>query len=833
MNSGVSDDTGDLDLSALRESVRRASDRPANGQTEASNVDSRRDGPGDEHASSTDDDRVVQSPATPTDRGVLDARSEAARIREEAREQGAMIISEMREQAQYESSRIVEHGKAQIQAEFRRVSDAERSRIRQGDSAKLVVTGLMGDDGPSADLVGVAEDARALAALLTSRTLSPPVAIGLYGPWGSGKTFFMRQVESNVAELTESDALGQEFCSNVAHVWFNAWHYAEGNLWASLVDQIFSVLGERPSHYRGRVQGAIEKLAGAEEITNAARARVEDAEARVGVADAAVAEARLRRDDAVARASKLRATDLWATIELTSDEQGLESKVGEAARELGIPFLASTTRQLWTTTRSVAEAARRARVLAGTGGFKSPLAFACYALVAVAVASVVLASVLRSSSAWAGTATLIVGQAAAIAASATTFIRNYLDSAERLLAPAEALQRSLEVRADEARSALAGELAELERCAANAEIELRDANRALLDARANEAVARTEQQSLTGTRLLRAYLKERADSTDYRSYLGVVALAQRDLSDLAELMQAASEDRENDLDRIILYVDDLDRCDPQTVADVLEAIHLLLAFPLFVVMVGVSPHWLEQALQHRHAVLLSASAPTSDHTSTATAADYLEKVFQLTYTLRPLNEVQAGALLLGMAADMQTKITQAGESAQTPPQPEEPVTRAGNGPSRSARELASALALQQRELVQLEVVASLVSSSPRRAQRFLNLYLVLRARFSASDEDNHALVLAAALAVGLPKALQRYLEQPWGQDASQSAEQDVFARLDHELVQDAAEFQRLNAFKGVRGMLDKTLKHQDLLVWLDRMWSYLPLGFQPKVPGVE
>ena len=38
-----------------------------------------------------------------------DARHEAARIREEAREQGATIIAEMREQAQSEATRIVEH----------------------------------------------------------------------------------------------------------------------------------------------------------------------------------------------------------------------------------------------------------------------------------------------------------------------------------------------------------------------------------------------------------------------------------------------------------------------------------------------------------------------------------------------------------------------------------------------------------------------------------------------------------------------------------------------------------------------------------------------------
>jgi F-type H+-transporting ATPase subunit b len=48
---------------------------------------------------------------------IAEARHEAARIREDAREQGAAIIAEMRESAQSEAARIVEHGKAQIEAE--------------------------------------------------------------------------------------------------------------------------------------------------------------------------------------------------------------------------------------------------------------------------------------------------------------------------------------------------------------------------------------------------------------------------------------------------------------------------------------------------------------------------------------------------------------------------------------------------------------------------------------------------------------------------------------------------------------------------------------------
>ncbi len=58
-----------------------------------------------------------------------EAKHEAARIREEAREQGAQIVSEMREQAQAESSRIVEHGKSQIEAERQQAITSLRAEV--------------------------------------------------------------------------------------------------------------------------------------------------------------------------------------------------------------------------------------------------------------------------------------------------------------------------------------------------------------------------------------------------------------------------------------------------------------------------------------------------------------------------------------------------------------------------------------------------------------------------------------------------------------------------------------------------------------------------------
>jgi F-type H+-transporting ATPase subunit b len=72
------------------------------------------------------------------DRQLSEARHEAARIREEAREQGAAIVAEMREQAQAEAARIVEHGKTQIDAERQQAVASLRAEVG------ALATGLAG-----------------------------------------------------------------------------------------------------------------------------------------------------------------------------------------------------------------------------------------------------------------------------------------------------------------------------------------------------------------------------------------------------------------------------------------------------------------------------------------------------------------------------------------------------------------------------------------------------------------------------------------------------------------------------------------------------------------
>lgn len=98
------------------------------------------------------------------------------------------------------------------------------------------------------DSLDIEPHVRALALLMSSKILKPPLAVGLFGDWGSGKTYFMRALRQEVDRLTrearDSDLPRRELpiYRNVAQIEFNAWHFVDTDLWASLADYIFANL---------------------------------------------------------------------------------------------------------------------------------------------------------------------------------------------------------------------------------------------------------------------------------------------------------------------------------------------------------------------------------------------------------------------------------------------------------------------------------------------------------------------------------------------------------------------------------------------------------------
>jgi F-type H+-transporting ATPase subunit b len=79
---------------------------------------------------------------------LANARHEAARLREDAKEQGAQIIAEMREQAQAEARRITEAAQSQIEAERQQALISLRQQVGtlSTDLASRIVGESLTDD---------------------------------------------------------------------------------------------------------------------------------------------------------------------------------------------------------------------------------------------------------------------------------------------------------------------------------------------------------------------------------------------------------------------------------------------------------------------------------------------------------------------------------------------------------------------------------------------------------------------------------------------------------------------------------------------------------------
>jgi hypothetical protein len=627
-------------------------------------------------------------------------------------------------------------------------------------------------DRDARDSLDITADVEAFAELICLKAAKPPISVGLFGNWGSGKSFFMEKLSQRIEQLTKSEAerTDSPFVGNIVQIRFNAWTYADSdNLWASLTAEFFDQLRA----------GGYAKTGDAryQEIVNTVRSRVamaaNDLEALKGSASAIassieaankeIATLLQRRKTVVVDAAKESAGQLLSDyIEIH------KAALAAACRGLGIDVAEDKlTETLLETSKAAADwfgklkmimrevwhRRREARVWIGLG-FAAILLFVAAALPAMDF------SILRE---WADS--LIAAAGAAI-------------SALLVFRPSWILLRPLFTAGDKFREDAAAKRRDIDK-----QIETLRANLASLESEAKKAadeqatrtafIARYEAgaQGQSPAALLHFFLHGSDATREYDRHLGLVSRVRRSFEVLNALMPRPEAGGErtavlHSIDRIVLYIDDLDRCRDAQVVQVLEAVHLLLAFPLFVVVVGVDARWLQHSLAKHYDEQLSA--PDKPDPGKATVTDYLEKIFQIPFWLRPLSVAQDGKDgtyerlvddLVSVARPVPTSgplpraipspttaIPQSGlaahmvspESANTPL----PLRAAAAAttetplPVRTEVEVRKAVELENEEIKLMKAMGSLVGKSPRAVKRFINLYRLIRARRAGGELED-------------------------------------------------------------------------------------------------
>jgi hypothetical protein len=134
--------------------------------------------------------------------------------------------------------------------------EAVNERLVQG--RKFTTPETHRDSAAEKDLLGFKEHAEALAEIIRKKETQAPLVIGVYGPWGSGKSTFMGLVKRRLDELNRA-AAGDEEGGRFRRLWkrlrrhfskgrrslklttvdYDAWAYVDApKLWAGLVGKI-------------------------------------------------------------------------------------------------------------------------------------------------------------------------------------------------------------------------------------------------------------------------------------------------------------------------------------------------------------------------------------------------------------------------------------------------------------------------------------------------------------------------------------------------------------------------------------------------------------------
>ncbi|MFJ3644466.1 translation initiation factor IF-2 N-terminal domain-containing protein [Streptomyces murinus] len=209
----------------------------------------------------------------------------------------------------------------------------------------------------------------------------------------------------------------------------------------------------------------------------------------------------------------------------------------------------------------------------------------------------------------------------------------------------------------------------------------------------NEEVsaARSRLAEVDAAVRLSAFLTERSAPQAYQEYRGLLGQVHRDLVRLDEALKEARAQWEltrpatpPPLERIVLYIDDLDRCPPARVVEVLAAVHLMLALPLFVVVVAVDPRWLLTSLHHHYKELFAAAGGAEgpvELQDSATPLDYLDKIFQIPFAVPAASPEKTDRYLRALLG---APASASGPSAGTATAPSSaPQDAEGRGPSPS------------------------------------------------------------------------------------------------------------------------------------------------------
>ncbi len=547
----------------------------------------------------------------------------------------------------------------------------ERKLAILNPSFSATVPSFQTDSDEGKDLLDITDEVDSFARLITNKSIKPPLSIGIFGDWGSGKSFFMRQLKLKVDEISADERAGHT--KKNSQIWFNAWHFVDANLWASLMTKIFDKLAEDiglKTEEEEKVEGLYASLSSTQILIEETNVEIKNLKRQ----KKSVQQKISNLDDAI-KNKKETLADLSVKnfFNVIKDDKEVEKLLDKADDLLELKHIRAGKEEINTSLEQVSGLILYYRSILGRfielyrkifAGKHVWRIFLFVFLICIPFAAPALVDYLGKNNGFFKNITDQIAQLGGIILSITAFIPlilkrvrpaldtmqqgvRYLENAKQKL---EHLENIATTKQQQRLNTFNLELSQLLNQKDQAEQKL---------SKAENDIAKTnlELQEIRKGKRFSVFLERRLQSDNYRKHLGLISIIRKDFELLSAYLQKYNEEilsrgileelpDQNQVERIVLYIDDLDRCPQEKVIEVLQAIHLILAFPLFVVVVGIDVKWITKSLIKEYGDMLSnfneetINSPQlqKEFRNDATPFDYLEKIFQLPFRLNRIGD---------------------------------------------------------------------------------------------------------------------------------------------------------------------------------------------------
>ncbi len=577
------------------------------------------------------------------------------------------------------------------------------------------------------DLLNIQNEVHALAEVLLMREMEPPLAVGILGGWGSGKSFVMHLMQQKMNEIRslpvnankawdkQNNSNSSELFPYVGHIYqikFDAWTYAKSNLWASLMETIFFELNRQLTLEKQLKEAGIDPLKEPQiwsvlnEMSN---------EKREALLESKLSPDVFKNWKKIVCTQGL-ANSLWENLQIlkTAEQKALNETQQELLKRQA--NLKETEKKLENeVNEEIAEEARNVVLRPITNKLKRELINTSLAELKkylhlelnttdengkqqnIEKVEITLEKI--DADTWATwkqfllyDKRVIVGFILFIAFIPLSYIliaqfKKYVPVIHYVpailpLIPGIPLLKKWKKWQKKVIKTVNDYLKELkqeqDKLAAAREEKLKiklgnseEIKRLQDEIKQLEVQAEGQSQQIGPTAKyssLLDFVDNRLGKSLYGKQLGLMQQVKSDLAELTDYFilpknchktQQLSEKEQHLQElfprgpaRVVLYIDDLDRCPPKRVVEVLEAVQLLVKTPLFVAVLAIDVRYVTRALEKVYAGILNRNGePSGMH--------YIEKIIQIPYQVKPIeSSALEGYLRDQMQVDFESEVPQ-------------------------------------------------------------------------------------------------------------------------------------------------------------------------------